>query len=886
MSNKNNSSDILDSTNVYINAILLKDYFDPNILLKKPGIYIAYSNTDAYSTLWAMQEMGLATQVGEHYPAPGIKVITVKVDSGKSKYKLNPAEEVELEGIELEVGIEFLTNAIDAYENWQEVWWREAIQNSVDAGATKIELGCIKQKDGTVKVWCDDNGRGMSQEILVKIFFALGRSGKKGLDEGGKPTIGGFGKAKEVLILPWIDFIIHTKDIVARAIPLSERTRKNFARLFKTDNRQGTRLEVIMPGDKCTNARLAIQLLQKCYLPNINITIEGDGIDKDNPNTVKKYSVEANLKQGRTIGWFPNKENTIAKLHFEKPDPNKKFAIDKISEKTRMIFAYQNPNSESIIVRSGGVKMFEVPLPYSIQGMGTLIIELVPRKDVKPRDVFTDNRDGFRDRDIKRAIAEFISNTEKERERALIEQSCVFTQVFEGIGPSSPYKMEEKSKYRAGIARSILKTKSIKDQVGDVKVVLEEESVEEAAKEIDRDTQQEKQDYPPPPPEQRTKDTITNPSGGVFRGMFDMTDKKGEEQIEVITKQATWKPHFMLHNEIQNIDPKSKYYPEHMTPNIIKLAKYWTDICRWVLGQLGCDRKFGVGFIFSERAAALCMHDESKIVADWLLINPVNIIRKGKDSEPWRLSDEEHIRYMYACAIHEATHMVDRIYDHYINFASAITVNMAICADLNKAKRFLSYVKITEAAERGEEKPKREQIAGTSTRAELEQETGIFRQDAPAGKGRPRKIYDIGTKSTFQIRYMWSAAITDGPRLGTQAKIEIWSTDNLLFSKQVYLIDVIKSLAENWKDIAYKQEIDFKLMPGLQLFSSSTNDDEYIMDNSDDGENYILNRTHVALTLQNLGDKISERLNFMTATYDEAKYANKDWKRIRGLPIL
>ena len=197
------------------------------------------------------------------------------------------------------------------------------------------------------------------------------------------------------------------------------------------------------------------------------------------------------------------------------------------------------------------------------------------------------------------------------------------------------------------------------------------------------------------------------------------------------------------------------------------------------------------------------IYDTKQIVKHWLLINPVDIIRKSTKNEPWRLSDEEHIRYLYACAIHEATHMADDIHDHMVAFASAITVNMAICADLNKAKRFLSYVKMTEAVERGE--TKKELIAGTSTRSELEQENGIFRQDAPAGKGRPRKIFEIGTKETFQIRYMWSAAITDGPRAGTQAKIEIWASNELVYSKEIYLIDVLKSITKQWLNITNKQ---------------------------------------------------------------------------------
>ena len=73
-------------------------------------------------------------------------------------------------------------------------------------------------------------------------------------------------------------------------------------------------------------------------------------------------------------------------------------------------------------------------------------------------------------------------------------------------------------------------------------------------------------------------------------------------------------------------------------------------------------------------------------------------------------------------------------------------------------------------------------------------------------------------------------------------------------------------------------------MSELRLRAHPSNEDIYLFIDYNGNENEI-NRTYIALALQALSDKITERLNFMTATYDEAKYANKDWKRIRGLPI-
>ena len=223
-----------------------------------------------------------------------------------------------------------------------------------------------------------------------------------------------------------------------------------------------------MPADKHTNPRLAVQLLSKCYIPNVNINIEGS-LDQFDDTIIKKYSLEANLKPGKAIGFFPTEENPIAKLYFKKPDTTKKFVVDKITEETRIEFKRANPNSYSIIVRLVVLKCLKYPYLIMCKVWVHFIIDLVSRRDIKPRDIFTDNRDSFKDDKINQAIQEFISDLQEKRERALIEQSKKFTQVFEGIGAFAPHRMQEKSKYRTGIARSTIKTKSVKDQVGNVK---------------------------------------------------------------------------------------------------------------------------------------------------------------------------------------------------------------------------------------------------------------------------------------------------------------------------------------------------------------------------------------------------------------------------------
>ena len=79
------------------------------------------------------------------------------------------------------------------------VWIREAIQNSVDAGATEIKI----TTEGN-SITFTDNGCGMDLDTLTHKLLTLGGTKK----ESG--SVGGFGKAKEVLFFSWDKWFIDT----------------------------------------------------------------------------------------------------------------------------------------------------------------------------------------------------------------------------------------------------------------------------------------------------------------------------------------------------------------------------------------------------------------------------------------------------------------------------------------------------------------------------------------------------------------------------------------------------------------------------------------------------------------------------------------------------
>lgn len=90
------------------------------------------------------------------------------------------------------------------YSDWMLAFWREFFQNSVDAGARNIAIGISTEKargsfnldaetdENITRIVFDDDGKGMSADVLSNVYFAIGES-TKGAEAG---SVGGFGRAR------------------------------------------------------------------------------------------------------------------------------------------------------------------------------------------------------------------------------------------------------------------------------------------------------------------------------------------------------------------------------------------------------------------------------------------------------------------------------------------------------------------------------------------------------------------------------------------------------------------------------------------------------------------------------------------------------------------
>ena len=117
------------------------------------------------------------------------------------------------------------------YREWGKALIREILQNACDAGATTIEVDW--NDDSRILVF-KDNGIGMTRDILQNVFLKFGGSQKA---EG---SVGGFGKAKEIILAAWESWSVRSSGHLATG-------RHNEYRLEECEFEQGTTITLHIP---------------------------------------------------------------------------------------------------------------------------------------------------------------------------------------------------------------------------------------------------------------------------------------------------------------------------------------------------------------------------------------------------------------------------------------------------------------------------------------------------------------------------------------------------------------------------------------------------------------------------------------------------------------
>jgi hypothetical protein len=576
----------------------------------RAGIYTARAGEKKYGYLDAMVAAGDAVFLGERYDPQGRKHIAVEVPPRGKRARRNAGARRAIR-----IGREFFTAAIKDYADWREKWWREAIQNAVDAGANNIEC-IIDERADSIMVACQDNGVGMSEEVILDKFLVLGATTKIA---GG--TTGGFGKAKELLLLPWLSWSIRSGNV------LVEGEGASYEVSHTREAVHGTQLIVHMPRDEATHEPAAKAFISKCYLPRVRFHVNGE-------------VAKANLKQGELVKEFGDK----AAVYYDK----------RSSSYTQML------------IRANGLYMFEQYISSEVPG--TIVVELLQPSI----ELLSANRDGFRDSELRWSMRKFADRLATDATQELKSKKGLIRKRFKGSGK---FKATSTDTLTAALLESLGAmiprgkqgrqelTMSAGQQRELEKMLLSMGGAEQPEKSFGDWGDGSTGEQPAPPINLRA-------SAELAKAMLDGTEVQGTAHMEAIAKQLAWEPDFYLYNNIEGWRVAKKFFPERMPPFVRKLLRFWAECCRFILLALGSDYEYGVGFVFETEVGGMHVVEDGE---NWLLLNPFKGTRPS--DRLYSLSKKEDVDDIWATAVHEVTHMADGIDYHGDTYASALTRN-------------------------------------------------------------------------------------------------------------------------------------------------------------------------------------------------------------------
>lgn len=354
---------------------LVETIDDVEAFLDAPGRYHTTTGYQAYAVIQALAWHPLV-KIDEElfFPEGSILHLTVLDKPRASDEDEELVPNIEKVSWGTEAG--YYENRLRDYDSWESAWWRECIQNSRDAGATRIDLEVREDtfedpetgdRVPAMRVSVTDDGRGMDKDTLVSAFFRRGGTKK----EAG--AIGGFGDAKNLILTPWLGYEVHTHDVVARG-----RHEDLFLPILEGQRRlDGTRVTVWMPPDKTTTAQHAQNIVENSSLTQIHFTINGKRIE----DTVPEGTL-VRTKPVHATTW------SSAKAQYE--------SGAKLGE-LKIYHAPRARRARGVFVRSYGLYMYTVP-GYElgdVKGVVNIEINAPPKRYSRPRTRSSRSAIGF-----------------------------------------------------------------------------------------------------------------------------------------------------------------------------------------------------------------------------------------------------------------------------------------------------------------------------------------------------------------------------------------------------------------------------------------------------------------------------------------------------------
>ena len=237
------------------------------------------------------------------------------------------------------IGPQFFSKAFNDYSNKYWAFAREILQNSIDCGSTEINISVVVDLSGGTIVTVINDGEPMSSDVLVNKLLSLGASGKDF-----KGSVGGFGKAKEILYFAHRSYVIVTGGLHVSGSGAGYNLEQAAV------PQDGTLSQVIWDGNHADSLVANFKRFIELCRPGILFTLNGNAI-------------QPKLATGTLNRTLDRDENPWAEVRLSQVEEN------------------------LLVVRMGGIPMFHRRTEFK----GTVCIELLGTSAER----LTSNRDGL-----------------------------------------------------------------------------------------------------------------------------------------------------------------------------------------------------------------------------------------------------------------------------------------------------------------------------------------------------------------------------------------------------------------------------------------------------------------------------------------------------------
>jgi len=456
-------NDVLRRTQ-FIKEIHDSRYWLPEIFEQGIDYIACFENQQAYSVL---RNSPWTTEVAFKVAIPhSLSVFRLRETPRlETLYRRNPEGGSLLSEEDIQPDVSWFENFRLRYTDWKKAWWREILQNSVDAcletPGKKHKIICsiyTFADSDEIRVTVSDNGVGMDLKTLKNAFLKPGGSGKREM-QAGRAATGGLGKAKEMLFHAWPEWSVWTQMeggkgyfVKARYGPYMKGNLLESAE--RARETPGTKIAVTMKADRRVNKVDLLDFIELSSFPNINVVYREFHVDG---NEVIKGQEEI-LK---------------AKNNITTDEPIKILRRGDDSPWGEVYHMPRARNFKQVVIRANGLYLFSAPGSYDVPGKVIIELKYKPKghrwsvhddswvpmdqesvalqnmEEYGPLELLTESRDGllwrqrytldeFLESLIKKPEVTLKKTRKKKRVRATSKQreKPNFDELFEVVRPA------------------------------------------------------------------------------------------------------------------------------------------------------------------------------------------------------------------------------------------------------------------------------------------------------------------------------------------------------------------------------------------------------------------------------------------------------------------